>query len=263
MAIILGENKGISSLRTFSMSPGAPREVALGSSLLPNAEGATNQVSFTIQDTDLPTISPAPYSMKFLAQIVVSGKNGATAPVINFRIFKNGVSLVTGVSTSTVTMTANNYWTTNHWRWFDVQVGDVLEVRLWASNADTTIDYAALQVYPANIYFVKPSTGLVLKDLAFSTQPAMTHTGAGVRTMTLVNTGVCIISTATNAGVFLQMINAAISFYALSTNPTVGQLRMQNGGDTNATTTQCYNRASDIALQRNGIPTSVSFREIR
>lgn len=245
------------TLKSFSISLAAPNEVSMGSSTLPTTEGATNQVSFTIGSGDLPTITPSPISMKYLAAVIVSGKCN-TAATISYRVFKNGSSLVT----STAGATANQFWTHTHWRWFDVQVGDVLDVRVWSNQADTTIDYCALQIYPANIFLSPPN--VILKDLNFAISSTVPNpfTGAGVRATILGNSNTCILSPSNVSGAWFTLLTSAMTIYSFMPNPTVGLLRMSNGGDTNATSTTANNNATQISIVRNGIPPAISFREV-
>lgn len=258
MTVLLGDTGKVAHgpLKTFTFTMATPREVSLGSSTLPSTEGATNQVSFTIQSSDLPTLSPAPLSFKYLACVIVSGKCGATSTTINYRIFKNGSSVITS---NTPAHTANFYWTQSHWRWFDVSIGDVLDVRTWASVTDATIDYAALVVYPANVFLSK--VNIILKDFLVSTPFALTLTGAGVRTTNPQTNNSIFITPSSVSTLNFQVSNVGCNLYALSPNPTVGTIRM-NTGDASAAGSTGFSDATRINYQRNYVPTTISFREI-
>lgn len=258
------------ALKTFAFACATPREVALGSTTLPSAEGVTNQVSFTVQQSDLPTITPNPLSMKYVACVIVSGKVGASATNVSYRIFKNGTSLATTFGAGTATQ----YWSHNHWRWFDVSAGDVLDVRVWSNQTDTTIDYAGLMIYPAAVVFSKPGT--ILKDVSYTNGSTSTGgsnpnpTGAGVRSVTVVttsgssfpiqsNTAAGSLSGLTSPG---TMVSGTPVPYSALVSASTGLFRTANGGDTTATFTQVYNDTTTIRVQKNGIPTTIFFREI-
>lgn len=255
---ILDNKKG--ALKSFNLSI-THREVALGSSSLPNSEGATNQVSFTIQQSDLPTITPSPYDNKYLACITTSGYIGASTNTIFYRAFKNSSSLYVGSGNA---IGANAVWSQNHWRFYDVKVGDVLDVRTWASTLDVTIDYACLTVYPANIFFSKPP--VVMQDIVLTnatTTQSPNPTGAGVRGATVVNSGSYVLSPViTNQGFWFSLgfVNGTIGYF--QPNPIVGFIRMGYGGDTNLSVTQQYSNPTQIQFQKNIFPGIVSYREL-
>lgn len=267
MTILWGDTgkNAYGPLKTFTFQCATPRETALGTLSLPNAEGTTNQVSYTVQQSDLPSVTPSPVSMKYLACIITSGKC-TTAATINYRIFKNGTSL----TTSNFGGSANQYWTNNHWRWYDIQVGDVLEVRHWSNQTDTTLDYACLMIYPATVVLSK--VGTILKDLTYTnatTTSNPTPTGAGVRTISISNTGNLNWSVGSNAS--LGLSTATYGQGVTSGTPLIipffhshstGTIRLNYGGDISGTVTNGANNATLISIQKNGIPATVSFREI-
>lgn len=257
MTILIGDTGKTAhgTLKTFNISIPAAREVSLGSSTLPSSEGATNQVSFTVQTSDLPTITPSTTGLKYLAVIIVGGKSGVAATTVNYRLFKNGSSLLT----SNASHLAGQYWTQTHWRWFDVANGDVLEVRNWANVADATIDYCAIQIYPVNLFV--SASNVMLKDLTLGAtlQPAIT--GAGVRSV-LVGLNNAYSLTPTS----ISTINANVTTTApvlgsIVPNPSFGIVRVTTG-ELNATSTGAANHASLISYQRNCYPSSISFREV-
>lgn len=268
MAILWGDTGKVAygSLKTFNFQT-PMREVSLGTVTLPNAEGTSNQVSFTIQQSDLPTITPNAFSMKYAVLVIASGKC-VTAATVNYRIFKNGTSL----NTSSSTGTANQYWTHNHYRWYDISAGDVLEVRCWSNQTDTNIDYACLLIYPANVVLSKANT--ILKDLTYTngtTTSCPKPTGLGLRTVTddigasngffPINNSVAIGSTNGLIGVGVMSGTPIIFPYLWSSS--LGTFRTNYDGDINGLQTKVgSNSATAMTVIRNGIPASISFREI-
>jgi hypothetical protein len=227
-------------LKTFTFQTATPREVSLGNITLPNAEGTTNQISFTVQQSDLPTITPNPVSMKYAVNIIASGKC-VTAANVSFRIFKNGVSL----ATTNTTGTANQFWSQNHWRWYDVAVGDVLEVRIWSNQIDTTLDYSGIMIVPTNVVLSKPNT--ILKDLTYTigttaNQPNIS--GAGVRSAVVGNNQSVLIMVAnvsnaglgnTNGGLSVTVSSGNILTFPYIFSAPLGVIRALVGGDGGAT----------------------------
>ncbi|WP_026694073.1 hypothetical protein [Peribacillus kribbensis] len=245
-------------LKTFNITTATPRETAITSNLLPSAEGTANQVSYTVQNSDLPVITPNPGSMKYTVGVYVSGKAGAAATTINYRIFKNGVS----IAQSNHTATAGQYWTSSHFRWADVAPGDLLEVRVWANVADATIDYSAIQIFPYLTYLAKP--GSILKDVVISgTNTVINLTGAGVRSVTPPSTqGISInLSNITSARTTISTSGTNYLFYAMPVHPTLGMFRVEYG-DNGGLSTQSNSSATDIRQFRNFLPTFISFREV-
>lgn len=267
MTILSGDSGkvAVGSLKTFNIQCATPREVSLGTITLPNAEGATNQASFTVLQSDLPVITPSPISMKYAACLIVSGKC-ITAATVNYRIFKNGTSLTTTNSTGT----ANQFWTQNHFRWYDITVGDILEVRLWSNQTDTNLDYACLIIYPVNIILSKINT--ILKDLTYTNRTNTSSpdpTGAGLRSITNGNTGNGMFTVASNAaigsgnGTFgISVISGTPIIFPYLFSSSLGVFRGANGGDTAVTATQAYSHATNIDIQKNGVPATISFREV-
>jgi hypothetical protein len=257
MTLLLGDTGKVAygTLKTMNIAMAAPREIALGSSILPNVEGTINQVSFTIQQTDLPTFSMDPYSVKYTAVIIASGKVGAASTNVSYRTFKNSVSTFTS---STNSHTATQYWTQNHFRWFDVAIGDTIEVRLWSNQTDTTLDYCALMIYPTQLYPSKPS--LFLKDVDIPNTSALTTlTGAGVRT-TIINTNAQNSYYVSSTGSVGVPNATAVYFYGVMPHPTLGFLRVTNG-DTGLLTNG-LTHATQINYQRSAFPAQISFREV-
>lgn len=130
------------SRKTFTITFASPREnLQETPTTLPTSEPETPQVSYTVQSSDMPTLNPRPYSCKYIAVVYAAGKF-VTAGTLYWRMKKNGSSVRTGSSS----ISANNYYTVNAF-FFDVDVGDVLEIALWSDQTDSDWDYDAIFVY--------------------------------------------------------------------------------------------------------------------
>lgn len=268
MTLLLGDTgkSAYGQLKTFTLQSAVPREISLGTIVLPNAEGTTNQVSFTVQDTDLPTLTPSPVSMKYLACVIASGKC-TTAATVSYRVIKNGTS----ITTSSGTGVANQYWAHSHFRWFDVVVGDTLEVRVWSNQTDTNLDYACLMIYPATIVLSKLNT--ILSNLTYTvgtTTNFPNPTGAGLRSVAVAsnaNTNFCVAPNVTSTGNgtgclgILTTSGTPYIFPAMISN-SFGILRASTGGDGGSTATNSANNATTINIQKQVFPNTISFREV-
>lgn len=253
MSLLIGDTgkSQIGPLKSFVITPGTGRDTLLGTALtLPTTEPATAQVSFTVQSSDLPTISPS-VPMLYNAALYVSGKIGAAASVINYRVLKNGVSVAQAAGASAA---ATQFWAHSHWRTFDVQIGDVLEVKYWAVQADVTLDFYGLVVFPSQPDVTK--RGTLLKDLTLtnilSTPNLSTVTVTNSQSFTLYPFA------ATNINYSNGITN--LTFLATSLNTTYGLFRtsLEVFG---ASTTQNVN-ATTRPTQKQLYPSQISFREV-
>lgn len=166
-----GKNQ-IGTLKTITLSLATPRENSSTlspsdtsfTSSLPTTQTSSIGATYTIQQSDLPTISPSGITTQYCAVVIVSGKNTtASAITVNSQCFKNGTSLAAATNNS---IAASNYWTHLGTRYNNISVGDVLNAQVWASVAGVTYDYCVLMIYPTQIIPYKQGT--ILKDLTFS-----------------------------------------------------------------------------------------------
>ena len=132
------------SPRTDSLTyPAAQETYDAAGTALPTSEPATSQIIYTITSADLPVSTDKTASMKFTAFLYGGGKNnGASSATVYYRILKNGTSVASGSSA----VNTNYYYTVNCYQLYDVKVGDVIEIRLWASAATVDYRYKAMNV---------------------------------------------------------------------------------------------------------------------
>jgi len=146
MAALEGSQKTITTTLNYNETTGSQVD-------LPNAEPGTSQVIYTVASGDLPTISSAPFSTGYYAEVYVGGRNySGGAVTVNYRVILNGTSQTTG---SASVATATSYFTVNAGSFGTnpLVVGDVLEVRLWASAATSVYwDYMCLSVVPTRMF---------------------------------------------------------------------------------------------------------------
>jgi hypothetical protein len=260
MTVLLGDTGRTAhgTLKTFTFGSGVFDETVLsGGSIitLPNAEGATNQISFTVRSDHLPTISPSPVSVKYTACIVASGK-AVTAATPSYRVLKNGASVATSAASA---VTANTYYTNNHFRWFDIQIGDVLDVRMWSNQIDTTLEYFALVIYPTSFYLTKQDA--IMKDLVLASTNGI-NTLIGKSAVSVGGTGNTNMYPSTTPSSSFSFSGGAFTFPVFVQSSTNGLYRVQFG-DNNTAITQNYSNATSIPQQQKCfIPSTITFREV-
>lgn len=240
--------------KTFNIAFASPRETLLGSpASLPTAEPGTSQISFTVQNSDLPSISPSPFSVVYSAFLYAGGKNTDTASQsVSYRILKNGTSITTGTQSSIAT---NVFWTHSYYNLYNVSVGDVLEIRLWSSSANVNYDYYALLIYPTRANLGK---SYLNKDVLFSnaTTPALTLGNPSAQ-----NTNGAFIYPSTSTSINIPYSGGSVSFGGFSWNTTYQSLRIDRGDNTIAMGSTTHNTYRPY-YQRQWIAGTITFREI-
>ncbi|MEM1879172.1 MAG: hypothetical protein QXJ18_05370 [Desulfurococcaceae archaeon] len=136
----------IGSLKELRITMRTPKEELLSTpNTLPTTEPITSQIVYTVSEEDLPAFSMGVHSVVWVAYVIGAGRF-TRAGTLYLRMLRNGASVRTG-STS---VSANNYYTVNTF-FYNVNVGDVLELRLWSSVSGSVWDYRAFQIQPTRI----------------------------------------------------------------------------------------------------------------
>ncbi|MEM3623437.1 MAG: hypothetical protein QXR76_06695 [Candidatus Bathyarchaeia archaeon] len=151
----------LTSLKTLNITYQTPQETLLGTpETLPTSEPATPQIGYTVQSSDLPSLSFNVYSKKWVALVIGAGKF-VTAGNIYWRMKKNGSSVYYNYAS----IPANSYYTVRAY-FLDVAVNDILELALWSNVSDSNWDYKAYQIHITQIVpFRKPT---ILKPCNFA-----------------------------------------------------------------------------------------------
>jgi hypothetical protein len=244
----------LTSLKTLNITYQTPQETLLGTpETLPTSEPGTPQISYTVAEGDLPSFSITPYQKKFIATIVGAGKV-VTAATIYYRMKKNGVS----VNTSSSSVSANNYYTWNC-NFYDVAVGDVLELALWSNQTDSNWDYKALHTRVSRlILFNKPRLLLPCNFAALESRPVLTLGTAQPSSSPAVLYPY-------NLDLVLPSISAAFLYESLYPKNTYGLFRVNYGdyyyfnGSTSARTSPTYRPYYD----RGYVPAQLIMRGLR
>ena len=225
------------------------QETLLGTpETLPTSEPATPQISYTVASGDLPVISPDMESKKWIGYLVGAGK-AVTAATVYWRMKKNGSS----VATSSQSVAANQYYTYQAY-FYDITVGDVLELALWSNKTDSNWDYKAYQIVLTRM----------LPKIAHPILMPLNITGlTAYPTLTLGNpnasaTRLCYIYLDDVQG---PGLSGTQNFEALHAGPTYGFERLYQGDISNLNSVYTSTSATYRPLyQKNYIPTSFVFR---
>jgi hypothetical protein len=182
---------------------------------LPTTEPTDPQVSYTVQENNLPVFNFPPESKVWTAQVVVAGRF-VTAGTVYYRMLKNGASVNTGSGS----VSANYYWT---WScgFYDVAVGDVLAVKVWSSVADSDWRFKGMTVMATRVApFLDRVYRNILYDVEFA--PAYTlgtpnYSGQGVRPWIM------------DGGSYLDDINVDKTYEVQYPKTTYGLYRLYHG----------------------------------
>jgi hypothetical protein len=244
----------LTSLKTLNITYKTPRETLLATpEPLVTAEPETGQVYYTVAEADLPTFNMAVYSKKWVAVLVAGGKNaGDSAVTVYYRMKKNGVS----VSTGSVSVSAGYYYTIMCF-FYDVAVGDTLEISLWANLTGANWDYEAFQIQVTRlILFNKPRLLLPCNFESLATQPVLTLGNPYLVTSDAL--------APQHLDKSLPVISAATSYESLYPKSANGLFRIYNGdsgyANSGRTRTDSTYRPS---YYRNYVPTQIIMRGVR
>jgi hypothetical protein len=242
----------VGTLKTFTITPATPRETLLGSPLtLPTTEPTTAQVSFTIQQSDLPVFTPN-ITFKNNVSVICSGK-AVTAATISYRVLKNGVSVTTAAATATP---ANNFWCHTYWAAWDAQVGDTIDIKLWSSQADSYVDFYGLICGHTQPDFSK--RGNILKDLSFPSYATTTNLFSNTL---VVSNGAAIVMLPVSNNSSANFSLASTHVFNVISPYTGGGLYKANVGE-GGTSTYVQNNAGQRSYQRVLHPLTLQFREV-
>jgi hypothetical protein len=139
----------LSSLKTLNITYPIPYENLQGTpTALPTTEPVTSQIVYTVVDADVPSISLTVESKKIVVFLGAGNNTDAVAQTVYWRMIKNGSSVANG----SASVSAGNYYTVNAF-FYDVAVGDTLELRLWASSTGVNWDYTGRFIQLSRVAF--------------------------------------------------------------------------------------------------------------
>jgi hypothetical protein len=198
--------------------------------------------------------------MKHFGVVFCSGKT-VTAATINYRVLKNGVSQATGAG---VAGAANVFWNLTFYNFGEVQIGDVLEVKLWSTQADSYLDFNAIWLSPSQPEVTK--RGTLLKDLNWIsfTNPSASNT---FKPETI--TALSVLNLSNTAGLFWYPLPLTAVSYQVATNtgafyaqpwPNYGLWRTNQGDALLSVYAQTH--GTNRNFQKFNYPNTFQFREV-
>ncbi|MEM2389221.1 MAG: hypothetical protein QW215_03165 [Ignisphaera sp.] len=239
----------IGSLKELTITMRTPHEELLSTpETLPTTEPSTSQIVYTVSEEDLPALSMGVYRVVWVAFVIGAGRF-TTAGYVYWRMLRNGTS----ISTGNRGVSADYYYTVNTY-FYDVKVGDVLELRLWSSVSDSVWDYRAFQIQPTRILPHARYRNLYGVSFdGFQAHPVLTLGNPSV-----YGTG---SSTFYHTDIFTRTIGSAFTVGLLIPSPTYGLFRLSYGDYQTAN----YHIATTSAsyrpyYYRNSLPTMIRFR---
>lgn len=217
---------------------------------LPTTEPATPQISYTVAEADLPSFNPPTYQKKLIAIIIGAGKV-VTAATIYYRMKKNGASVASASSSVSA-----NYYYTRQCHFYDVKVGDVLELALWSNQTDSNWDYKAYQIQTSRLILLnKPRLLMPCNFAALGTHPVLTLGNPSYTSSALYPYHVDKV---------LPTISAATSYESLYPKDTYGVFRLSYGDYTSSNTSIVRTSTTYRPYYyRNWVPTQIIMRGVK
>jgi hypothetical protein len=237
------------SLKTLNITYQAAQETLLGTpETLPTTEPATPQISYTVAAGDLPTFNLLPYQKKHIAILIGAGK-AVTAATISYRMKKNGGSVESGSSSVPA-----NYFYTRACFFYDVAVGDVLELALWSNQTDSNWDYTAFHIQASRLILLnKPRMLAPCNFAAVSGFPILTLGNPATSSL-----GMKVYHIDKQ---FATDLSIATVFDFMYPKNTYGLFRLNNGDYNSANSSICLTSATYRPnYYRNYCPTQMIMR---
>lgn len=217
-----------------------------------NPGSASAQVSYTIQISDLPSITPNPVSVVYTPIILVAGYNtDAATQTVNFQIYKNGTSITTGSGS----VTTGQAWTYNLMSFYNIAAGDILTASFWATSSNVTLDYQCLQVYPTRMI---PGNSKINTNVSFSTNIPSFPIGSSVGGVPIVSGTLSVFPTNASGVSFSPTNNTP--YPAMSWNSTYGCGQLFGGDGYQNCHLNVY--SSRPYFYRNNFLSQLTFREL-
>lgn len=228
---------------------------------LPTTQTSTIGMTYTIQQSDFPVITPISTYALYSACAYLGGHNATGSTVtLYWTVYKNGA-----------TIASSSYTVSNNWFWAlsiyptafqNIQVGDIINIQVWASSINMTYDYCACNVYASRI--ISNKLNQVVKDLTFSNFATPIYTGfqsidggSSLGTVYIENP-VVYCGTGTNYG---MNILTTTTFPIYQQQSTYGIFR-GNIGDQAINNGFVSGHSSIRYFQYNRIPQTITYREL-
>jgi len=133
---------------------------------LPTSEPGTAQASYTVASGDLPEFSSPPSDVKYIGFVYLTGRNlSGSIQTVNYASYNDTVSVKTGSRS----INNDSYWTVLQ-SFYDIEVGDVLELAAWCDSTDMDIMNEGYQVGFSRI---QPESDGILYNVDVGVMPNM------------------------------------------------------------------------------------------
>lgn len=256
MTVLYGDSGKVAygALKQFTLALPTPRETSV-SITLPTTEPGTAQIAYTVQDADLASFSGNKSMLTATPYVVACGKIGAAATTLNYRLLVNGASQV---QASNASVTAGNFYTYTFLRFINVSPSDLVEVKLWSNQADTTLVYHAFTTLWTRPQPTK--AGTILKDVTYGTSTAFPTLATPPTPAVVVAQQFGVVSIASN--ISPQLPNtSAVTITSLIPDVNFGIIRSGYGDQ--IATVQFQNSATNQCQYfKNNYSSSITFREV-
>lgn len=219
---------------------------------LPTAEPGTSQISYTVTAADLPSLNQTVESKIIVALMYAAGKNtDAASQTVYWRMLKNGASVNTGSSA----VTAAYFWTFNAF-FYDVVVGDILELRFWATAATVNWDYEARQLQVTRLALLEKYLLLLCNFTGVALHPYLT-----LGNPSTYSTGAFYVYHLSDASI---NISASKDFSPWKQNATYKLFRISRGDFNNINSAIIASSATYRPYScKNYVPTEIQLRALR
>jgi len=137
---------------------------------LPTEEPTTPQISITIGESDLPSITLKPDIARYVGVFLTGGKNeSADAQTVYVKILKNG----SAIKTMSASVSAGYYWT---WEFFVryVYLSDQIDIKMWATSSEVNWDYEAREFQPSKSVWFKDRILIFYEIVEITKNPSLT-----------------------------------------------------------------------------------------
>ena len=238
------------SNKTLNITYQTPQETLLATpDTLPTSEPATPQVSYTVDSAWLPALNIQPSSKVYVAQLHAAGKC-PTAATVSWRMKKNGASVATG----TISVATANYYYNIMPNFYDVAVGDVLEVALWSNQTNSQYDYKACAISISRVIIINADVMLPCNFANYDYYPTLSLGTPTVYTQ--------VVFRIYNDTLEIQLGSAA-NVGAVKLNKSYGLFRVYHADIYNPNTATTLSYQTRPRYCKNYVPTQILLRGLK
>jgi hypothetical protein len=174
-------NRNVGPKKTLTCTLATATWVADGSTI-----PATDSTRWgrTLQAADFPSWSFQPESVKYIGRVLVCVYNtSGSSQTISWKMYKNGSQVTAGTKA-----TSNNVYCKIAVYFYNVSVGDVLEVAVWtASNTNVTVTGSLYHVVPTRLLPTSKTCIDISVTYTLETHPSPLNTAPWVTTIYIGN----------------------------------------------------------------------------